>query len=259
MTDKLKNFWVKQIIQSAPLMAVFTLPCQEKVGIGECIAEIYTVSLTLVGIVAFVQIVIGGFLVLTAAGNTSKYGEAMNRIKNAVFGIVLLFSSYLILRTINPDLIKLNFAFKKVDQGSSVDSIIPSSIGDLSVTPTLAALSIDQELKFSTKVFSSAQRIANVCGSGASGLVARVDLLTADNQRQVINFSNFSKENFGTGEKSIPWSFTQETQTVVNLLAAAGDTNDNKTAKFEFVLACPGSNNFIFRTAPVTVLIATQR
>ncbi len=121
MADQLKNFLAKQINQSVPLLAAFTLPCQgEGVGLGQCIADIYKVSLTLVGIVAFVQIVVGGFLLLTAAGNTNKTGEAMNRIKNAVLGIVLLFSSYIILKTINPDLVKDNFTLRRVTREERV-------------------------------------------------------------------------------------------------------------------------------------------
>ena len=243
-------------------MAVFSLPCQNNEAIGECISQIYTVSLSLVGIVAFVQIVWGGFMLLTAAGNTSKTGQAMDKIKNAILGIILLFSSYLILNTINPDLVNFKFNLEKITKKENLDNPnknTPSNIRDFSVSPTLAALSTDKELKFNAKVFSSAQRIASVCGAGAEELVARVDLITVNNQRLVINFSNFSKANFGTGDKAIPWSFNKETQTVVNILTSAGDVSDNKLAKFEFILACPGSNNFIYRSTVVTVVIASQR
>jgi len=85
--------------------ALLTLPCQDSAGLGECISGIYSWSLAVVGIVAFVQIVYAGWLYLTAAGNTSKAGAAMSKISNAILGIILLFSSYLILNTINPDLV----------------------------------------------------------------------------------------------------------------------------------------------------------
>lgn len=235
-------------------MAVFTLPCQGNEAIGECISQIYTVSLTLVGIVAFVQIIWGGFLLLTAAGNTTKTGEAMNRIKNAVFGIVLLFSSYAILKTINPDLVKFNFALQKLDKEEKLaNPSLPSEVKDFSISPSLVSLSENTLLIFKAKVFSSSQRISGVCGADAKELVARVDLLTETLKRKVVNFSNFSKENFGTREKVIPWSFSKETKAIANLLDSP---NDDKIAKFEFILTCPNSNNFIFRSSAVTVNIA---
>ena len=58
------------------------------------------------GIAVFVMFFYSGFLWLTAAGNTSKIGEAITHMTNAVFGAILLLSSYLILYTINPDLVK---------------------------------------------------------------------------------------------------------------------------------------------------------
>src|SRR3989338_307841 len=114
LVNNLRKFFVTKINQAAPLMAVFSLPCQNNEAIGECISQIYTVSLSLVGIVAFVHIVWGGFMLLTAAGNTSKTGQAMDKIKKAILGIVLLFSSYLILNTINPDLVNFKFNLEKL-------------------------------------------------------------------------------------------------------------------------------------------------
>lgn len=83
----------------------FSIPCQNSTTIGDCISGIYSWSLVVVGVVAFVQIIYAGWIYLTAAGNTSKTGEAMSKISNAILGLVLLFSSYLILNTINPDLV----------------------------------------------------------------------------------------------------------------------------------------------------------
>jgi len=54
----------------------------------------------------FVMFFYSGFLWLTAAGNTSRIGEAKGHMTNAVFGAILLLSSYLILYTINPDFVK---------------------------------------------------------------------------------------------------------------------------------------------------------
>jgi len=102
--------------------AVLTLPCQNDAVLGECVSGIYSWSLAIVGIIAFVQIVYAGWIYLTAAGNTSKTGEAMSKISNAVLGIVLLFSSYLILNTINPDLVGGSFSLPNL-KGDKVENI----------------------------------------------------------------------------------------------------------------------------------------
>lgn len=153
--------------QLSPLMAVFTLPCQGKEAIGECVSQIYTVSLTLVGIVAFVQIVWGGFMLLTAAGNTSKAGQAMDKIRNAVLGIVLLFSSYLILKTINPDLVNFNFTLEKITKKeelatSDSNPNQATRIEDFDVSPRLAGLRGNTPLKFKLRIYGVASKIANL-------------------------------------------------------------------------------------------------
>lgn len=86
-------------------VAPFTFPCAGDVNLGKCIADIYNWSLTIVGIIAFVQILFAGVMILTAAGNATKISEARRKISNAILGIIILFSSWLILNTINPDLV----------------------------------------------------------------------------------------------------------------------------------------------------------
>ncbi|MCL5459887.1 pilin, partial [Loigolactobacillus coryniformis] len=77
--------------------------------LGQLIQQIFIWSLGLLGIAVFVMFFYAGFLWLTAAGNTAKVSEAKRRMTNAVFGAILLLSSYLILNTINPDFVKSTF------------------------------------------------------------------------------------------------------------------------------------------------------
>ena len=74
--------------------------------LGALIEQIFTWSLGVLGISVFVMFFYSGFLWLTAAGNTARIGEARNHMTNAVFGAILLLSSYLILYTINPDFVR---------------------------------------------------------------------------------------------------------------------------------------------------------
>ncbi len=59
----------------------------------------------LAGILAFVMIVYAGFQYLVSGGNTAQQKDAQERIMNAIVGLVLLFAFYIILYTINPDIL----------------------------------------------------------------------------------------------------------------------------------------------------------
>ena len=74
-------------------------------GIGEFVKYIIIWAFRLAGIFAFIMISFAGFQYLTAGGNTNQQKEAQERIFNAIIGIILLFSFWLILNTINPDIL----------------------------------------------------------------------------------------------------------------------------------------------------------
>jgi hypothetical protein len=65
---------------------------------------VYEWGIFLGGLAVLISLVFGGFLYLTSAGNPSRLSEAKDRIFSALIGLVLLFSIFLILNTINPEL-----------------------------------------------------------------------------------------------------------------------------------------------------------
>ncbi|MEK7603929.1 MAG: hypothetical protein AAB461_02300 [Patescibacteria group bacterium] len=82
-----------------------TIPTQGLPGFGELVALIFTWSLSILGIVIFVRIFYAGFLYFTAGSNTARVNEAQEKISNAVLGAIILLGAWIILYTINPDLI----------------------------------------------------------------------------------------------------------------------------------------------------------
>lgn len=68
---------------------------------------IYKFALLACGITAFISILFGAIQYVTSAGDSSKAGDAKKRITDALWGILILLSAVLILRTINPDLVNL--------------------------------------------------------------------------------------------------------------------------------------------------------
>lgn len=71
--------------------------------IGTILTKIYIFGISLVGISAFAMFIYGGIMYIVAADNQSKVGQAKSAMSNAVFGVVLALTSWLILYTINPD------------------------------------------------------------------------------------------------------------------------------------------------------------
>lgn len=68
----------------------------------EClVSNILATAITLLGIVAFVMFLIGGFQWLTAGSNTKGVEAGRNSITFAILGIVVALASFLILKTIS--------------------------------------------------------------------------------------------------------------------------------------------------------------
>src|SRR3989339_333179 len=74
--------------------------------IGEYVSALYNYVLGIVGILAVVVIIFAGGIWLTAGGSPERIKTAQEYIFGAVTGVVLAFGSYLILYTINPDLVR---------------------------------------------------------------------------------------------------------------------------------------------------------
>jgi len=86
-----------------PGLKTTTLP-----ALPDYIKAIFEFSLMAVGIICFGALIYGGIRWLTSAGNPAVLSDAKDQIFSALLGLIILFSAYLILRTINPELVILN-------------------------------------------------------------------------------------------------------------------------------------------------------
>ncbi len=107
--------------------------------IGEYIQAIYNYAIGIVGILAAVVLMWGGVVWLTSGGSAERVKSAKSWIGAALSGLVLVLTSYLILNTINPDLVNfkpLKMADVKKDglediscKNYSTESICISAVG----------------------------------------------------------------------------------------------------------------------------------
>lgn len=76
----------------------------------EYLKWLYKVLLGSTGILALVVIVAGGIMYIFAgaSGNPSNISKAKTMIRSAILGLLLALGSWIILNTINPDLLKWN-------------------------------------------------------------------------------------------------------------------------------------------------------
>ena len=76
---------------------------------GKLIEDIFKWALALVGLAVFINFLWAGLLWFTSRGNTGIISSAKEKMFNSVIGAIILLASYLILNTINPDLVRNTF------------------------------------------------------------------------------------------------------------------------------------------------------
>ncbi|MCD4705795.1 hypothetical protein K8R61_01815 [bacterium] len=84
--------------------AGFNTSVTETSSISKAIGEIIGIFLSFLGIIFFILMVYGGFMWMTAAGNQDKVGTAKKIIANAILGLIIVFSAYIITYIITNEL-----------------------------------------------------------------------------------------------------------------------------------------------------------
>lgn len=82
------------------------------------LSAIYKLAIWIVGLCALFMFLIGAFMYMLSAANTSKMGSAKEIMQDALIGLVLALTSYLILYVINPDLVNLKLPSVSMPAGT---------------------------------------------------------------------------------------------------------------------------------------------
>ncbi len=83
--------------------------------IGTYISALYKFFVASAGIVAVVAIMFGGLQRVMSQGNPEAISQSTQRIVHAIYGLAIALLSYIILVTINPELVRLDFAVREVN------------------------------------------------------------------------------------------------------------------------------------------------
>jgi len=93
-------------------------------NMGEYLNRIYKLGIAITGILAVLFIVIGGFQYMLSESVFDK-GAGRDKITAALGGLILALASWMILNTINPDLIKFNLKLPDIKQ---IEVVAPTPI-----------------------------------------------------------------------------------------------------------------------------------
>ena len=95
-------------------------PTTTKTALPDYIKYVFQLSLYIAALIAFGSFVYGGFRYLTSGGSASVKKDARSQISAGMLGLIILISSYIILNTIDPQLVVLKSPFlEKAPTGSS--------------------------------------------------------------------------------------------------------------------------------------------
>lgn len=99
------------------------------VSLSEYISWAFRAVLALAGFLSVLMITIGGVQYIASGASVSNRDEAKDRITNAIYGLVLAFASYLLLQTINPQLVNVNLDELFKSRRTSQQQVIPTKNG----------------------------------------------------------------------------------------------------------------------------------
>jgi hypothetical protein len=88
--------------------------------LGNYIQVAYNVLLGIGTTIAIVMLMVGGFQYVLGAGAPEQLAKGKKRMKDAVIGLVLLMSAYVILFTVNPQLVKLQVPTLRMTKGIQI-------------------------------------------------------------------------------------------------------------------------------------------
>ena len=155
------------------------VPMEEIPGFGRpgdwpsYILSVYQFGIWTIGISAMLMIMIGGYMYLISAGNAASAGKAKGVITDAITGLILALTAWLILHTINPDLVNLPgnlSASLSLGAGSISDGSVPGSSGnpDSHCSPMTTGLCSVENLK---KYFgANAEKASGICHAESGGI-----------------------------------------------------------------------------------------
>ncbi len=206
--------------------------------IGELVAAIYKFGLAVGSIMAAVMIIMSGVRIILSAGGEGKV-EGYKRIGQIVVGLVIMWGSYAILYTINPDLVnfkalKILYIEKKDFDGSEAGSEKPSGIaGNCGGAVAGRTQTLADDLGLSGDVFP----------------YARYSVKFGDTCKKPVAIKGIALHYTVTGSSASPrgivkdWSGSQSRGSICQIIVDLAGQAHQVTEKLEEHVICQGGSS----------------
>lgn len=135
--------------------------CSEPQDVQTYIVRLYQFAVGISGIVAVGMIVYGAIIIIVKSENVVAKSEGKQIIQDALWGVLLLFASFLLLRTINPELVKL----KEPSAGTLIQKNRVSTSTTLKATVASSTCDLATNISGSSegKLYDTTPPVSNVC------------------------------------------------------------------------------------------------
>jgi len=91
-----------------------TTSAESGVTLSSYLDDVFKIGIGLAGVFAVLMIVIGGISYIGGASSPSARSEAKGKITSAIMGLILALAAWLLLYTINPNLLKKELSISEV-------------------------------------------------------------------------------------------------------------------------------------------------
>ena len=85
-------------------------------NLGAFVNAAFKMTISIGAVVAVAQFVYGGIVYMMTESGAVQMGESKERMQNALLGLIMLLSTYVIFNQINPDLLNLNVNLQQLPE-----------------------------------------------------------------------------------------------------------------------------------------------
>ncbi len=163
-----------------PLAPIPNLDTSENATIGSYVNSVFLLVISVAAMLAVIRIVIGGFQYMTQTASVTKTASAVNTIRDAVIGLLLLLGSFVILSTVNEQILSLDaLNFTKLGPSQAVQDAIKNA--------DEAALARQKEVAEGAQNFSKNFQTTDYAGIVVTESVADGTNLTGSEIKQYLS------------------------------------------------------------------------
>lgn len=84
--------------------------------LGAFVNALFKMTISIGAVIAVAQFVYGGIVYMMTESGAVQMGESKDRMRNALLGLIMLLSTYVVFNQINPDLLNLNVNLEQIPE-----------------------------------------------------------------------------------------------------------------------------------------------